>query len=78
MKCATIVNNSIVIFARGKPRNILEACCSFLLIFDLKTDDDGLVCGFDPEYRRIKVNPIMYAEHLNIPIINSNISTGDL
>ena len=70
IKNATIVEDRLVIFARGKPRNVLEQCCSFLLSFKLQVGADGLVSGLDPHYNYIKLNEIMYAEFLSTPQIS--------
>lgn len=71
IKNATIIEDRLVIFARGRPRNTQEQCCSFLLIFKLKTQND-MVTGFDKEYSYIKLNSIMYAEFLARPIVSRN------
>jgi len=71
IKNATIIDDKLVIFARGKPRTVLEQCCSFLLIFKLKIEND-LVVGFETPYNYIKLNSIMYAEFLARPIVSRN------
>merc|ERR1712166_875956 len=50
IKNATIIDDKLVIFARGKPRTVLEQCCSFLLSYKLKVGVDGLVTELDPNY----------------------------
>ena len=57
--------------ARGKPRNAIETCCSMLLIFKLKIDNDR-VCGFEKTYNYIKLKPIIYAEFLSNYVISKN------
>lgn len=69
IKNACIIDDRIVIFARGKPRNVLEQCCSFLLIFKLKIEG-GFVTGFDTPYNYIKLNSVSYAEFLARPIVS--------
>ena len=61
-----------MIFARGKPRNVFEQCCSFLLSFKLKISSDGLVSDLANPYNYIKVNEIMYAEFLSKPILSKH------
>ena len=46
IKNACIIDDRLVIFARGKPRNTLEQCCSFLLSFKLEVGADGFVTGY--------------------------------
>lgn len=70
IKNATIVDDRLVIFSRGKPRGVLEQCCSFLLSFKLQVGADWLVSGLDPNYNYIKLNEIMYAEFLSKPEIS--------
>lgn len=71
IKNAVIHDDKLVIFARGKPRNVKEQCCSFLLIFKLN-HNNGQVTSFDKDYKYIKLNPTMYAEFLARPIIARN------
>ena len=70
IKNAIIIEDRIVLFARGKPRNVIEQCCSFLLSFKLRIGPNGLVCGFDPAYNYIKLNELTYAEFLLKPIVS--------
>jgi hypothetical protein len=68
IKSAVIIDSTLVITARGRPRNVLEQCCSFLLCFKLKTNE-GLVVGVDPDYKYVKLDPLVYPEFNRQPFV---------
>ena len=68
IKSAVILDDTLVITSRGRPRNVLEQCCSFLLCFKLKIAK-GLVVGIDPDYKYIKLDPIVYPEYNTHPFV---------
>ena len=61
IKNAIVIDDRVVFFARGRPRNVKEQCCSFLLSFKLKTEG-GIVIGFDGDYHYLKVDETMYCQ----------------
>ena len=69
IKSAIIINETLVIFARGRPRNVLEQCCSFMLNFKLRVEK-GLVVGFNPAYNYIKLDPNVYPQYMNTPFVS--------
>ena len=71
IKSAVVVGKKLCIFSRGRPRNVLEQCCSFLLIFNLKTEGN-LVTGVDPAYTYIKLDPTVYPQFLTVPFVEKN------
>ena len=69
IKTATIVDDKLVIFSRGKPRNCLNACVSFMLVFPLKIED-GVVTGWDSEgYTWIQQYDLVYPEYMVPPVV---------
>ena len=62
IKCATIIQNKLVIFARGQPEGVLEVVCSFLLIFDLIIEKSQIK-KIDPDFKYIKLDALSYAEY---------------
>ena len=75
IKCATIYKDYLIIFARGKPRDVVEQCCSFFLTFKLKTQGN-LVTGYETPYNYWKLDPCMYAEQFGKIFANIDASTG--
>lgn len=69
IKTATIYQDKILAFCRGKPRNVLEQCCSFILVLKLKIEA-GLVKGFEEGYSYIKLDPLINPEFLTKPFIS--------
>lgn len=59
IKNAAIIGNRAVFFARGRPRNVKEICCSFLLSFQLKIED-GVIGGLEGDYNYLKVDETMF------------------
>ena len=74
IKSACFVDDKIVITARGKPRNVFEQCCSFLLIFKMKTDGN-LITGFEDEYNYIKLDPVVYPQLCTKPQVAKYIQS---
>ena len=69
IKTACIYQDKIIAFCRGKPRNVLEQCCSFILVQKLKIEK-GLVIGFEGDYNYIKLDPLMNPEFLTHPHVS--------
>mmetsp|Transcript_7829 Transcript_7829/g.13126 ORF Transcript_7829/g.13126 Transcript_7829/m.13126 type:complete len:215 (-) Transcript_7829:26-670(-) len=63
MKAATICQNRLLVFCRGRPRNVIEQCCSFLLILKLKIEK-GMITGLDGDYHYFKLDPLVNPEFL--------------
>jgi len=63
MKAATVCQDRLIIYCRGKPRNTIEQCCSFLLIQKLKIEGSHIK-SFDGDYKFIKLDPLVNAEFL--------------
>ena len=66
----------MLIFSRGKPKNTLEECCSFLLILKIKGDESSVkeLVGFakkdvipkdQAQYNFIKLDPLVYPQFLS-------------
>ena len=75
LKNAIVIGDRVVFFARGRPRNVKELCCSFLLSFKLKIED-GVVTGIDGDYNYAKVDETMYCRIHSKPFISHN--AGDI
>lgn len=71
IKNAFFFEDKLVIFARGQPRNVIEVCCSFFLIFNLVIEGGNLV-SVDPDYRYIKLDPLSYAEFQSRPQVTQS------
>jgi len=76
IKNALIYDDKLLIFSRGKPRDVLEECCSFLLILKLKIEDGNIkgIEGFglkdaieksSAQYKYIKLDPLVYPQFLS-------------
>jgi hypothetical protein len=63
IKTACIYQDKLLALCRGRPRNTLEQCCSFILVQKLKTQGN-LVKEFDGEYQFIKLDPLINPEFL--------------
>ena len=76
IKTALIHGDKLLIFSRGKPKNTLEECCSFLLVLNIKGDGDNVkeITGFNKkgvlpkdqaQYNFIKLDPLVYPQFLS-------------
>jgi len=76
IKCTSIIDDNLVIFARGQLPGMVEVCASFFLIFQLKSND-GKLHGFAPDdkddvksklnsidtkFKSIRLDQLSYAE----------------
>jgi hypothetical protein len=59
IKSAVLVKDRLVLTARGKPKDVFEQCCSFLMIFNAKLEGQ-LITGFDADFHFIKLDPVVY------------------
>jgi hypothetical protein len=70
VKSIFFYDNQLMMFARGKPRNVIEQCCSFILIFKLILNPDGTIKDIDAKnYNYIKLDPVVYPQYLARPTI---------
>jgi len=67
-KSITIIENKMIFLARGRPRDVQEQCCSFILIMPLIIKD-GVVTGLDKNYKYIKLDPVVYPEFKTKPFV---------
>jgi len=69
IKCGTIYEDYLLIFARGRPRDTVEECISMVLIYKLKVANNK-VTGIDPEYHFYKLDPLVNPEFLMSPKVS--------
>jgi len=71
VKSIFFFEDKLLMFARGKPRGVMEQCCSFLLVFNLILDKSGAVKDIDTDnYTYLKLDPIVYIQYLARPTVN--------
>lgn len=79
IKSAVMLNNKLIITARGRPRDTFEQCCSFLLILDAiqenKSSVGSLITGFEEEYHFIKLDPVIYPQLNTTPTLRVGLGT---
>ena len=67
----------LVVFCRGRPRKVIEQCCSFMLIYKLKSED-SCVTGIDPHYTYIKLDSLIYPQFLTTPFVQRRGDTFEI
>jgi len=66
IKSAMVINDTLVLTARGKPKQVFEQCCSFLMFFPL-TIEDGLITKVSKDFNYLKLDPIVYPQLVTLP-----------
>jgi len=61
-----MIEDRLVLTARGRPKDTFEQCCSFLMILKAKKND-SLITGFDKDFTYIKLDPLVYPQLITVP-----------
>ena len=61
VKSIFFFEDKLLLFARGRPKGVMEQCCSFLLAINLILDKSGRVQGINMDnYTYLKLDPVVY------------------
>ena len=70
IKNAFVLDNMLILFSRGKPQNVSEICCSFLLCMPLVIEHGRVTDVRTDDYTTIKVDQLAYAQNQCEPQVN--------
>jgi hypothetical protein len=70
VKSVFIFQDKLMLFSRGKPRQVMEQCCSFLLVVPLVLKNGTVVDIDAANYTYLKLDPVVYIQYLSRPTVN--------